>query len=106
MIDYLTVSLDLREGCVYGYELFVQPNYRRAGASVAMIAERRRLLHEAGYHTGYSVAMPENQGAMGFQRAVGRIRLGTIHVMWFAGRRRAWVADQRSGDAPPPPGVI
>lgn len=82
-IDYLRVAMHLPACAVYGYEIYVRPDCRKLGVSVAMIRERRVMLLGTGFHVGYSVLMPENTPAVGFQRAVKRIRIGTLRVAWF-----------------------
>jgi hypothetical protein len=72
--------MELPAGAVYGYEIYVRPDCRKLGVSVAMIRERRILLLDASYHIGYSMLMPENTPAVAFQHAVKRIRIGTMGV--------------------------
>lgn len=103
-IDYLGVAMKLPRGAVYGYELFVLAAYREAGASVAMIQERRKLLLDAGYDTGYSALMSENKAAVGFQRAVKRIPVGTMRVLWFGSQRYSWLR-MNNRTAPQPFGI-
>ncbi len=103
-VDYMGVAMELPTGAVYGYELFVHADWRKLGVSVAMIRERRTLLLKSGYHTGYSVLMPENTPAVNVQQSVKRYPIGMMRVVWFGPWRRAWLR-LKDATAPQPFGI-
>lgn len=92
VINYLNVALELPEGAVYIYEVFVWPAYRRQGVARRISRERQRQLVELGYHSSYSVVMPENRAAIRLHRAMEARVVGTMRVVWCGTWKRSWLS--------------
>jgi GNAT superfamily N-acetyltransferase len=82
-IHYLARQVDLSPGEAYVYEIFTQPELRRANIASVVASEVARHLQNAGYRRVWEIIVPENKSGLRLAAKTGFRRCGTMGKLKF-----------------------